>query len=71
MSTQRKVSTSLNDDRQRKLDEIVAGEPLGCPSSILAVSLDILYALWQSAGRDLKGAIGALGRPGSPNGAAA
>lgn len=57
MSTQRKVGTSLNDERQRKLAEIVDGEPLACPSAVLAVSLDVMHSLWLGAGRDLKSAL--------------
>lgn len=60
MSTQRKFGTSLNDDRQRKLAEIVDAEPLACPSAVLAVSLDAMHAAWVSAGRDLKAALGAI-----------
>ena len=66
MSTQRKYGTSLNDERQRKLAEIVDAEPLACPSAVLAVSLDVMHELWHQSGRDLKTALHAIRKLGEP-----
>lgn len=66
MSTQRKVGTSLNDSRQQKLAEIVAAEPLACPSAVLAVGLDILHQAWLASGGDLKRALHAVGTAFEP-----
>ncbi|MDE2105406.1 MAG: hypothetical protein KGL39_49725 [Patescibacteria group bacterium] len=66
MATQRKYGTSLNDERQRKLEEIIAEEPLACPSAVLAVSLDAMHAAWLASGRDLKAAISFLRKLGQP-----
>ncbi len=66
MGTQRKVGTSLNDARQQMLDEIVAAEPFATRSSVLAVSLEVMYRQWLRVGRDFKGVVGALGLPGEP-----
>lgn len=71
MATQRKVGTSLNDERQRKLAELVASDPFACASSVLAVALDLMYAAFQQAGRDIKAALEAIGLPGEPAGRAA
>lgn len=53
MAIQRKVGTSLNDARQRKLAEIVDAEPFATTSSVLAAALDVMYRAWREAGRDL------------------
>lgn len=68
MSTQRKYGTSLNDERQRKLAEIIEAEPLACPSAVLAESLDAIHGAWIACGKNWKAAIGvirSLGEPGA------
>jgi len=61
MATQRKAGTSLNDERQRKLDEMLAAEPFASQSSLIARAVDVMYAVWRQAGRDLKTVIGLNG----------
>lgn len=63
MGTQRKVGSSLNDERQRKLEEILRDEPFVTPSSLLAHALDLMHRVWIESGRDLKAALSQKGLP--------
>lgn len=60
MGTQLKPSTSLNDEQQAQLAELLAEEPLANRSMLLSLGLRAIYALWKRAGRDLKAALGLL-----------
>ena len=71
MGTQLKRSTSLDAERQAELEEMLAAEPLANVSLVLALGLDAIHALWRRCGRDLKGAIGAIGALRAPAGGAA
>ena len=61
MATQRKAGTSLNDERQRKLDEMLAAEPFASQSSMIARSIDIAYEVWRQACDRCKGVNGLNG----------
>ncbi len=66
MGTQLKRSTSLNWQRQEKLREMLAAEPLANVSVILALGLDAIHSLWRKAGCDLKGAVRLIGALRTP-----
>lgn len=71
MATQRKVGSSLNDERQQKLDEMLREEPFVTPSSLLAHALDVMYRVWIESGRDLKAALHSRSAKGLPHGGVA
>ena len=71
MATQRKAGTSLNDERQRKLDEMLAAAPFATRSSLIARAVDVMYAVWRQTGRDINTVIGMNGLTGHTAGGAA
>ena len=54
MGVQRTVAAKLNAERQDRMRELLASEPLLTRSSALAIALDVMHAAWVEEGRDLK-----------------
>lgn len=63
MGVQRTVASSLNSERQERLEELLREEPLLTPSAAMALSLDVMHRAWLDNGRDLKALLPLRAKP--------
>lgn len=63
MGVQRTVASSLNSERQERLEELLREEPLLTPSAALALSLDVMHGAWVSNGKNLKALLPLRSKP--------